>query len=563
MAGLYRAARYHLAGLLRADVTRKLTEAVERLRSGGRLQLNGGAAPELAEPRSPEHGDFATNFGLVAAKQANLPPPALGAMLAEELRADAAFSAADVAGPGFVNLKLTDEYLADWAAKAGGPEPLAKLTHANPKRILIEFVSVNPNGPIHLGHGRGAAFGDTLARVLEASGHSVSREFYVNDGVNSLQMQMFALSVKALYRKMLGLAFDFPEEGYKGEYVEGVAQHIRELHGDDHADDGLEFFQPISQELMIAQQKADLERFGVVFDQWFSEQGLHVRGEVESAIAELRKAGHIYETDDGALFLRSTEFGDDKDRCVIRSNGEPTYIASDIAYHKDKFDRGFQHLINVWGPDHHGYVTRTKAAVAALGYPEGSLELIITQIVRFIQNGEPKPMRKRNGELYRLADLMDEVGVDVVRFFYLMRSVDTHMDFDLDLAHEHSEKNPVFYAQYAFARIASLLRKAEEQGLRPDPSHARLLTHEAERRLTKKIWDLPYEVQRTAEDREVHRIAAYAVELAREYHNFYDKCPIIRVGGDLARARLVLCAGAKKALQETFSLLGVSAPESM
>lgn len=550
--------------MIREDLEIRLSKAVERLQKNGRLHLDEGAPkPELSEPRSPEHGDFTSNFALIAAKFVNVAPPMLGAMLAEELMADDAIAAAQTAGPGFVNLRLSPDYIADWAAKAAASASLLQINQEQPLNILIEFVSVNPNGPIHLGHGRGAAYGDTLARVLQAAGHKVTREFYVNDGVNSTQMQLFAQSVKALYRKSLGLPHEFPEGGYMGEYVAEVADEIRLKFGDAHADDGLEFFQPKSQALMISQQREDLARFGVIFDNWFSEQSLHDSGEVSAAIEQLKELGHAYEAD-GAIFLRSTEFGDDKDRCIIRSSGEPTYIASDIAYHKDKFDRGFNHLINVWGPDHHGYVARTKAAVEALGYPRDSLELIITQIVRFIQDGEPKPMRKRNGELYRLSDLIDELGADVVRFFYLMRSQDTHMDFDLDLAHEHSEKNPVFYAQYAHARICSLIKKANEMGLEADTAAVQELRHPAEHALIKKIWDLPFEVLRAAADRGVHRLTTYVVELAREYHNFYDKCRIIGAPSpDLSRARLVLCDASRKAFREAFGLLGIAAPERM
>jgi arginyl-tRNA synthetase len=357
--------------------------------------------------------------------------------------------------------------------------------------------------------------------------------------------------------------FDFPDDGYRGESVEEVAAMIRERHWDGHADDGPEFWQPVAQDLMIERQRADLERFGVVFDKWFSEQRLHDEGKVEQAVAYLKESGAIYENE-GGLFLRSTDFGDDRDRCVVRSNGKPTYIASDIAYHKDKFDRGFDFLIDVFGPDHHGYVERTYAAVQSLGFGRDRLKIVITQMVRFIKEGKPAPMRKRNGEYYRLADLMDELGPDVVRFFYLMRSHDTHMDFDLDLALEHSDKNPVFYAQYAHARIKSLLKKAAAEGFRADTAKMNLLTHKAERSLIKKIWDLPYTVEKVSTDFGVHRLATYVTELAREYHNFYDKCPVLKAGStELAEARMALCEVAAKTLNDTLMLLGVSAPEEM
>lgn len=540
-----------------------MEDAVSRLAVAEAIPEADPSCAEVSEPKKRDHGDFSTNFALIEGKKLGIAPPKLGSLLAEELEKDDAIANATSAGPGFVNIRLSDAYLSEWAEKAANAEKIVDLRAENPQKMLIEFVSVNPNGPLHLGHGRGAAYGDTLARALAAGGHDVSREYYVNDGVNSTQMQLFALSVKALYRKQAALPFEFPEGGYKGESVEEIARDIRKKFGDGHADDGLDFWQTTSQDMMLAVQKRDLERFGVVFDRWFSEQSLHDSGAVAEALEILKEKGSVYEQD-GALFLKSTEYGDDRDRCVIRAGGAPTYIASDIAYHKDKFDRGFDHLIDVWGPDHHGYVQRTQAAMQALGYGKERLELIITQIVRFIVDGKPAPMRKRNGEYYRLADLIDELGADVVRYFYLMRSHETHMDFDIDLAKEHSDKNPVFYVQYAHARISSLIEKAAAEGLRPDASHTSLLNHEAERRLILKIWDLPNEVLRVVEDRGVHRLTTYATELAREYHNFYDKCPVIKAETKpLAEARLALCVGARKALRETFSLLGISSPTSM
>lgn len=547
---------------LREDVTRRVSEAVGRVAE--KQGVESAPPVEVVASKRSDHGDYSTNFALVAAHQWKRSPREIGELLAEALRGDPAFDAIEVAGPGFINLRLSAHYLGGWTAEAfRREERLGRLTPETPERYLVEFVSVNPNGPIHVGHGRGAAYGDTLSRVLEAAGHDVDREFYVNDGVNSEQMRLFALSVKCRYREILGLPGDFPEGGYRGEYVDEVARQILEQYGDGHAEDGAVFFQPVAQELMIAIQREDLERFGVVFDHWFSEQSLYDSGKVTKAIEVLRERGHIYEKD-GALWLRSTAFGDDKDRIVIRSDGRPTYIASDIAYHKDKFDRGYDRLINVWGADHHGYIARTTAAVQALGYERGRLEVVITQIVRFIEHGQPKQMSKRDGTLVRLSDLMDEVGVDVTRFFYLMRSVDAHMDFDLDLAREHSEKNPVYYVQYAHARITSLLAKAQETGFSADPSLCHLLIERPERELTLKIWDLPYEVERAAETREVHALTTYALDLARCYHNFYDRCRVLRPEDpERSAARLALCTATRFAIRSVCSLLGISSPDTM
>ena len=548
--------------MIRTDLKARVDKAIATLKSKGELPESVGLA-EIAEPRDPDHGDFSTSYALETTKVAGISPRAIAEKLVQSLSDDSTFSSIDIAGPGFINFRLADLYLSNWLEKAATADSLKDVSIGNGESVLIEFVSVNPNGPIHLGHGRGAAFGDSIARCLSAAGYAVAREFYVNDGVNSLQMQLFAESVKALYRKSLGLENTFPEDGYKGESVEEVAEMIRKDRGDGHADDGLDFWQPVAQDYMITRQREDLERFGVVFDEWFSEQSLHSSGKVDEAIQTLKSKGVVFDKD-GALFLKSTDYGDDQDRCVIRSNGKPTYIASDIAYHKDKFDRGFDTLINIWGPDHHGYVQRTQAAVEALGYGQGRLKIIITQMVRFIKDGKPAPMRKRNGEYYRLSDLIDELGSDVVRFFYLMRSQDTHMDFDLDLALEHNDKNPVFYSQYAHARICSLLKKGEAEGFKADASKANLLTHPAERELIKKIWDLPYSVEKTAADYGVHRLATYSTELARQYHNFYDKCPVLKAEStDLASARMALCETAALALRETLGLLGVSAPQEM
>ncbi len=549
---------------LRHDVARRVRAAAESSAAEIGLDVRALPAVELTAPKRYEFGDFATNFALISSPVVKRPPREIAERLAERLAADEAFQAVDIAGPGFLNLRLSDSFMAEWLRMGlAEPERLRRLDAETPQKFLVEFVSANPNGPIHVGHGRGAAFGDSLARVLEAAGHQVSREFYVNDGVNSEQMRLFALSVRCRYRELLGLEGEFPEGGYKGEYVDDVARQILELHGDAHAEDGPEFFQPVAQELMLEVQRRDLERFGVVFDTWFSEQSLFDRGSVQEAIEQLKAKGFLYEKD-GALWLKSTAFGDDKDRIVVRSDGRPTYIASDIAYHKDKFDRGFDRLIDIWGADHHGYIPRMAAAIEAMGYDASRFEVVVTQIVRFLEGGEVKQMSKRDGSMVQLSDLMDEIGVDVARFFYLMRSVDAHMDFDLSLAKEHSEKNPVYYVQYAHARLCSLFRKAEEMGFAADPSKAELLTERPERELILKAWELGAEIEKSFEARRVHNLTTYAVDLARCYHNFYDKCRILREEDpDRTVARLALCELTRNAIRAVCHLLGITAPEEM
>lgn len=488
-------------------------------------------------------------------------------MVRAELIREDAFEDVQVAGPGFLNLRLRPAFVAGFIPQilAKG-NALASSQNPSPRRLNVEFVSVNPNGPITVGSGRGAAFGDTLCRVLEAAGNEVTREYYINDGVNSEQMRLFAQSVQHYCRIQFGINSELPVDGYKGDYVAQVAQEIATSEGRACLDRDLGWFQATSQALMTEHQQADLERFGVKFDVWFGEQALHDSGAVQATLAELRERGTAYEKE-GALWLKSTAFGDDKDRVLVRSDGRPTYIASDIAYHRNKFERGFDKLIDILGPDHHGYIGRMNAAIESSGYPIERFEIVIFQIVRFVKEGKPAPMRKRDGNIYELRDLMNEVGPDVARFFYLMRSHDTHMDFDIDLATKQSDDNPVYYVQYAHARICSVLRKAAEAGFAPpaDPTPLlHLIEEKRELALIRKICDLPIEVERCALDYGVHRLTTYGQDLARAYHHFYDACRVIQPENpDLTRARLSLCEAARLGLRSVFNLLGISAPERM
>ena len=572
--------------MIRTLLTDLLATAVTSLEATGTLPPAEYVAPEVAETKNPEHGDFACAFALTAAKKAGMNPRAIAEALAEALGESPMIAAVEIAGPGFLNIRLDPAWLGSLASTI---EPgFENSTCAKPLKLNVEFVSVNPNGPITVGSGRGAAFGDTLARVLSAVGHDVHREFYVNDGVNSEQMRLFAESVRHYVLEAAGQASEFPAEGYKGDYVQEVATSVLAVHPDAASHD-VDWFQRQSQELMIARQKTDLADFGVVFDTWFSEQSLHEADAVRAALEKLKTDGVSYELD-GALWLRSTAYGDDKDRVLVRADGRPTYIASDIAYHENKFARGFDKLIDIWGPDHHGYIGRMSAAVAAAGHAPEQFEVIIFQIVRFVKEGQPAPMRKRDGNIYSLRDLMDEIGKtllpsdpradsidlhgltenqrtrgrDVARFFYLMRSHDTHMDFDIDLATKQSDENPVFYAQYAHARICSVIAKAAEAGLVADPEKAHLLVNSKEGALIKKILDLPHEVRRCADDYSVHRLTTYAVELARTYHHFYDVCRVIQPEDpELSAARLTLCEASRTGLRAVFGLLGISSPERM
>ena len=532
----------------------------------------------------------------------------------------------EVAGPGFLNIRLNPVFAANYVVKVReiGPKGLSTAfrTHT-PQKINVEFVSVNPNGPITIGSGRGAAFGSTVCKVLEAVGHNVHREYYINDGVNSEQMRLFAESVRSLVK-----GEPVPEKGYKGDYVVAVAEQVKATNP-DAAERDVAWFQSVSQDLMLKAQYEALTAFGVEFDEWFSEQSLHRSGMVDGCIEDmlargvadeepyrtklkLGKGGKVEETiredqpqdeDDAegtgkTLWLRSTKFGDDMDRVLKRKDGRLTYIASDVAYHRDKFNRppDADKLITILGPDHHGYIGRLQAVVAAvllkgdsndeekcnaaLAVSKERLEVLIFQLVRFLKDGKPAPMRKRDGNIYALLDLIEEIGAkvkpegsiedqrqagrDVSRFFYLMRHHDTTFDFDLDLAQKQSDENPVFYAQYAHARISSIINKASEANFHPDNALVHLLIDKRETALIKKIVDLPDEIRRAAADYGVSRIATYVIELAQLFHSFYDGCRVIQPEqSDLTKARLALCDSAKIAIRSALDLLGISSPERM
>ncbi len=594
--------------MLRGQIKLLLQSAIQALVDSGELPETVLEIPlEVTDTKTPEHGDFACPFALSSTKRVGKPPRAIAEALRTELLKDSEgspFSEIEIAGPGFLNLRVKPASIVAYV-----PQVLElgdRLSHAEipaqsaKRRINIEYVSVNPNGPITVGSGRGAAFGDTFSRVLAASGDSVERDYYINDGVNSEQMRLFAESVKAH-----ALSEPLPENGYKGEYVLDVAHEVEGLHPDAKTKTDIGWWQSVSQELMIERQRTDLATFGVTFDRWFSEQTLHDNGQVAAALEGLIKSGaadsecfsnEIVREDKvetlqqkpeecGPLWLRSTRWGDDKDRVLTRSDGRPAYIAADVAYLENKLGtRAYDKAYLILGPDHHGYIPRMYAACQALGYPLSRFEIVIFQIVRFVKEGKPAPMRKRDGNIYELRDLIDElganiapkapkaeqqrIGADVSRFFYLMRSHDTHMDFDIDLATKQSDENPVFYAQYAHARICSVLSKAHaELGIdasAPLEFDQSLLVNPREMALIKKILDLPYEVRRCASDFGVHRLTTYAVELARTYHYFYDGCRVVQADQkQLSVARAALCQAARFALKSTFDLLGVSAPERM
>jgi arginyl-tRNA synthetase len=541
-----------------AELRGAVDQAARTLRDGEPTE----PAPSLDRPPKPELGDYSSNAAMLLAAPLGDNPRAVAERLRVELERDLTGSGSldrvEVAGPGFLNLFLSDTwYRRALAALVAAGEDLGPAPTESPERILVEFVSANPTGPLHVGGGRHAAYGDALVRLLEASGHEVEREYYVNDA--GAQIGRFADSIAA---RMAGA--EPPKDGYEGEYVIELAKRIV-AEGLDPAD--REALGQRGIELMLEEVRATLERFGVRFDTWFSERDLYKRGEVESALADLEQRGHTYRHED-ALWLRTTDFGDDKDRVLIRSNGEPTYLTADVAYHWDKLQRGFGRLVDVLGADHHGYVARIRAAIEALGADPETFEALIMRLVHIVEAGERAQMSKRSGDFVSLDELLDDIGVDATRWFMLWRSHETTVDLDLELARSQSSDNPVYYVQYAHARIASLLRKAgaaaEEAAAGLDPEALAAAIEPSERGLIKRLLEFPEEVREAATRRAPHRICAYSTAVAADFHAFYRDCQVVGAEGDgVERSRLALCLCTKRTISAALGLLGISAPERM
>jgi len=558
--------------MIRQQLAEWVQHAALAAQAAGALEFETLPEFEIETPRNPQFGDFAANLAMLLARQARRNPREVAEILRQHLPAEshAWVERVEVAGAGFLNFYLKPS----WAGEVVRHILEQGMRYGNlnlgaGKRVLIEFVSANPTGPLTLGHGRNAAVGDTLARLYEAAGYTVEREFYINDGENSLQIRNFALSVLTRYRQLLGEPAEMPEDAYHGEYVKDIAQSIRTQYGDSFAEGDpetvLKRFEQIAKQQMLQEQERDLADFRVRFDRWFSEQSLYDAGRVQATLDALRARGYAYEHE-GALWLKSTAFGDEKDRVLVRANGMPTYLAADVAYHRDKYERGYDLMIDLWGADHHGYVARMKAAMAALGYDPNRLHILIYQLVNLFRGAEPVRMSKRAGEFITLREVMDEIGVDALRFFYLMRSHDSTLDIDIELAQEQSEKNPVFYAQYAHARICSIERTAAERGVPiPNPATTDLsvLTHGAEVALIKRLADLPDEIALAVKHDAPHRLTAYALDVARAFHSFYTECRVLDAEPALQAARLLLTQAARLTLARTLQLLGVSAPERM
>jgi arginyl-tRNA synthetase len=542
------------------SLRRTVLAAAEEL-TGAAAAGSGRTPITLERPRRAEFGDYSTNAALLIAPAAGVPPRELAERLGSALkeRLGASLERFEVAGPGFVNLFVSDSWLTDALAQAlAAGEELGTRALARPERILVEFVSANPTGPMHVGHARNAAYGDALARMLALQGHRVEREFYVNDAGS--QVRKLGESIQAIARRQ-----PVPEDGYKGDYVIDLAARLTEAASMDPADVGR-----AAVAIVIESIRASLTAFGVgEFDVWSYESSLHDGdpSPVMHTLAILEEQGHTYRSE-GALWLRTTDFGDDKDRVLVRSSGEHTYFASDIAYHQDKRERGFERQIDVWGADHHGYVLRMKAAYEALGGDPAELELLIMQLVHLVSSGERAQMSKRAGEFVSLDDLVAEIGVHAARWYLLARSHDTTVDLDLDLAREQSSENDVYYVQYAHARIASMLAKAGAERVRAASATVGELEreplHATERALVEQLLAFPAELAEAAERRAPHRIAAYALALAQTFTAFYRDCHVVGAQPEaLESSRIALCVGSARTIARCLGLLGVSAPAQM
>lgn len=539
--------------------------AAQKAIADGTLKDGELPAVLLEVPPQKEFGDFASNFAMQAARTLKCNPRMIAQAVVDNL--DCAFvDRCEIAGPGFLNFYLKEAWIFDVLRnilKEG--KEYGTITRENPEKIQVEYVSANPTGLLHVGHGRGAAVGSALANLLMAAGYDVEREYYINDAGN--QMNNLAASINARYLQELGKEAEIPENGYHGQDIIDTAKGIVERDGDKYLamdeESRLKEFRAIGLKEKTDNLKRDLSAFNVHFDTWFSEQTLHDAGKIKKACDTLMANGNMFEKD-GALWLKSTAYGDDKDRVVIRENGVPTYLAADIAYHQDKLERGFDKLINIWGADHHGYVIRIKAAIEAMGYDSKKLEVKLLQMVSLFRDGQLVKMSKRTGQTVTLTELIDEVGTDAARYFFIMRSLDSQLDFDLTLATEKSSENPVYYIQYAHARICSILRQVSDDGIVIDENAPLTsLTSEVEHDLIKKMGEYPALIESAARERAVHKLAHYVHELASLFHSFYNQCRIVGESKEVQQARLLLIIAIRDNLEHVLNILGVSAPEKM
>ncbi|MDP2863578.1 MAG: arginine--tRNA ligase [Desulfobacterales bacterium] len=535
----------------------------------GKLVSGEFPAVEIGEPKTATHGDFSTNFAMVMASAQKMPPRKFAEIITGEIEDQSGLiEKTEIAGPGFINFFV----------KQNSWHPVLKQVFADDdkfgscdigdgKKIQVEFVSANPTGPLHVGHGRGATVGDSVANILSFCGYDVQREYYIND--SGRQISTLGRSVYLRYLELFGENVEFPEDCYQGDYIRDIALKIKEEKGgsilDEPEEKAVMFCARVAAAEILAGIKDDLELFGVKFDNWYSEQSLFDSGKVDSVIKDFKNRHIIYEKD-GAHWFRTSEYGDEKDRVVIRNNGLTTYFASDIAYHVDKFGRGFERVIDVWGADHHGYIPRLFASIEAFGRRKDQFHVILIQLVSLLRSGEPVAMSTRSGEFVTLKDVIREVGTDAARFIFLTRHYESHLDFDLELAKKQSNDNPVFYVQYVHARISSIIRKGEEQGIKDikwEDKHIAVLKEAEEIQILKTLSAYPEAVRSAAELLEPHRITYYLMNLAAAFHSYYNKHRVLSDDPGITEGRLCLVLGIKKVIRNGLKLLGVNAPEKM
>lgn len=569
---------------IRESLESVLYQALKAAVEAGELPLNEIPQPSLERPREEGHGDWACTIAMRLAKAAHMNPRAIAQVIVDHLPANNLVESFEIAGPGFINLSLTNasfQAVVSEARQQGSDFGKSELSE--PCKVNLEYVSANPTGPMHVGHGRWAALGDAIARVMRHAGYSVDEEFYINDQGN--QMNVFGNSVVVRYQQLLGQDVEMPEACYGGAYIKDIAQAIIDADGDKwldaNEDERLVAFRERGYAMMLDSVKDTLSTFGNNFDTWFSERSLFVADEngetkQQRAFDVMNEKGLLFEAE-GATFFRSTDYGDDKDRVLVKANGDLTYFMSDVAYHYDKMQRGYDHLIDIWGADHHGYIQRCKAMMAAWGYPD-ALEVVLGQLVNLLRDGEPVRMSKRTGEMVTFQELIDEVGVDATRYLMLSKSADQAIDFDIEVAKKQDSSNPVYYVQYAHARICSILRKAgeargmnvESAGIEEIVAELGLddidllpLAHESELALMRKMADFSDLVAGAARDRAPFRLTHYAQELAGLFHSFYGNCHVLGEEESVEKARLALVDSTRIVLALSLDLLGVSAPERM
>ena len=569
---------------IRESLESVLYQALKAAVEAGELPLNEIPQPSLERPREEGHGDWACTIAMRLAKAAHMNPRAIAQVIVDHLPANNLIESFEIAGPGFINLTLTNasfQAVVSEARQQGSDFGKSELSE--PCKVNLEYVSANPTGPMHVGHGRWAALGDAIARVMRHAGYSVDEEFYINDQGN--QMNVFGNSIVVRYQQLLGQDVEMPEACYGGAYIKDIAQAIIDADGDKwldaNEDERLVDFRERGYAMMLDSVKDTLSAFGNSFDTWFSERSLFVADEngetkQQRAFDVMNEKGLLFEAE-GATFFRSTDYGDDKDRVLVKANGDLTYFMSDVAYHYDKMQRGYDHLIDIWGADHHGYIQRCKAMMAAWGYPD-ALEVVLGQLVNLLRDGEPVRMSKRTGEMVTFQELIDEVGVDATRYLMLSKSADQAIDFDIEVAKKQDSSNPVYYVQYAHARICSILRKAgeargmnvESAGIEEIVAELGLddidlspLAHESELALMRKMADFSDLVAGAARDRAPFRLTHYAQELAGLFHSFYGNCHVLGEEESVEKARLALVDSARIVLALSLDLLGVSAPERM